>query len=125
MNFAKSQKGMSAVGVMVGLALTAFFLSVGLKMFPHYMDNRALSGFIQQIEKDPSGNIHSIDGFYERIQKSMKVNAIRDIDLENVLEVAIVDNEFRAHLKYEKRENIIENLDLVARFDKEFRVRMP
>ena len=35
------------------------------------------------------------------------------------------NNEFRAHLKYEKREPLIQNLDLVARFDKEFRVRMP
>ncbi|MBX9914183.1 MAG: DUF4845 domain-containing protein, partial [Pseudomonadaceae bacterium] len=35
------------------------------------------------------------------------------------------ENEFRAHLKYETREALIENLDLVARFDKEFRVRMP
>jgi len=28
-------------------------------------------------------------------------------------------------LKYEKREPLIENIDLVVRFDKEFRVRMP
>ncbi|WP_216818984.1 DUF4845 domain-containing protein [Salmonella enterica] len=37
----------------------------------------------------------------------------------------IQDNEFRAHLKYEKREPLISNLDLVANFDKEYRLRMP
>ncbi|WP_368855384.1 MULTISPECIES: DUF4845 domain-containing protein [Enterobacteriaceae] len=35
------------------------------------------------------------------------------------------DNQFRAHLKYEKREPLISNIDLVVHFDKEFRVRMP
>ena len=37
----------------------------------------------------------------------------------------IENNEFQVHLKYEKREPLIENLDLVVNFDKEFRVRMP
>ncbi|MNL88124.1 hypothetical protein D3C87_2176550 [compost metagenome] len=55
----------------------------------------------------------------------MEVNSIRDLDLREALKVKIENNEFRAHLKYEKREPLIENLDLVVRFDKEYRVRMP
>jgi len=37
----------------------------------------------------------------------------------------VANNEFRAHLNYEKREPMIQNLDLVARFQKEYRLRMP
>ncbi|HAO76720.1 MAG TPA: DUF4845 domain-containing protein, partial [Pseudomonas sp.] len=47
------------------------------------------------------------------------------IDLKEALKVEIQNNEFRAHLKYEKREPLIRNLDLVANFDKEYRLRMP
>ncbi|GLK61261.1 hypothetical protein GCM10017624_34240 [Azotobacter vinelandii] len=39
--------------------------------------------------------------------------------------MTLENNEFRAHLKYEKREPLIESLDLVVNFDKEFRVSIP
>jgi hypothetical protein len=55
----------------------------------------------------------------------MQVNAIRDLNLQEALKIKIESNEFRVHLKYEKREPLIQNIDLVVRFDKEFRVRMP
>jgi hypothetical protein len=47
------------------------------------------------------------------------------LSLKDALKVKQENNEFRAHLKYEKREPLIQNIDLVVRFDKEFRVRMP
>ncbi|SDT97057.1 protein of unknown function [Pseudomonas pohangensis] len=125
MSFAKSQKGASVLGIMVVLALVAFFLSAGLKMMPHYLDNNALSGIIKKIESDKAADVRTIADFYTYVKKGMTINAIRDLDLEKALEVKIENNEFRAHLKYEKREPLIQNLDLVARFDKEFRVRMP
>ncbi len=125
MSLAKSQKGVSVLGLMVILALVAFFLSAGMKMLPHYLDNNALTGIIQKIETDKAADVRTIPDFYEYVGKGMTINAIRDLDLKTALKVELVDNEFRAHLKYEKREPLIQNLDLVARFDKEFRVRMP
>jgi DNA-binding transcriptional regulator YhcF (GntR family) len=46
-------------------------------------------------------------------------------NIKEALKVTIENNEFKAHLKYERREPLIQNIDLVVRFDKEFRVRMP
>ena len=71
------------------------------------------------------GHVRSVGEFYTHVSKGMSVNSIRDLDMEKALKVTIDNNEFRVHLKYEKREGLIENLDLVARFDQEFRVRMP
>jgi hypothetical protein len=125
MSSVRSQKGMSMLGIMALLALVAFFASAGLKMLPHYMDNKALSDMIQKIETDKAADVRTVADFYSYLSKGMTVNSIRDFDLEKALEVKIENNEFVAHLKYEKREPLIQNLDLVARFDKEFRVRMP
>jgi hypothetical protein len=125
MSFAKSQKGASVLGVMVILSLVAFFLSAALKVGPHYLDYYSMEKFINGVGDDRSGDISSVQDFYTRIKKGMTVNGIRDLDLEKVLQVKLENNEFMAHLKYEKRESLIGNLDLVARFDKEFRVRMP
>ena len=59
------------------------------------------------------------------ISKGMQVNSIRDLDMQEAIKIKVENNEFRVHMKYEKREPLIENIDLVVRFDKEFRVRMP
>jgi hypothetical protein len=125
MMFARSQKGMSMLGWMTVLVLVAFFASTAFKMFPHYMDYWSLEKSIMSVETDRASDIRSVQDFYNHVSKSMQVNGIRDIELEDVLEVKIENNEFLVHLKYEKREALIENLDLVANFDKEFRIRTP
>jgi hypothetical protein len=123
MTFARSQKGMSLLGWMVVLALVAFFASTGFKMFPHYMDYMALESMITKVESEPSLDIRTVRDFYDHMEKGMKVNSIRDLDLEEILQIKLENSEFLVHLQYEKREHLIENLDLVANFDKEFRIR--
>lgn len=55
----------------------------------------------------------------------MQVNNIRDVDLKKALSVTTENNRFLAHLKYEQREPLIQNIDLVVRFDHEFSVGKP
>ena len=107
------------------LAVVAFFASTAFKMLPHYLDYMSMDKIITSVEDDQTMDIRSVGAFYGHVGKGMEVNSIRDLNLKEALKVKIENNEFRAHLKYEKREPLIENLDLVVRFDKEYRVRMP
>lgn len=125
MKFAHSQKGLSMLGWLVVLAVVAFLASTAFKMLPHYMDYMSLEKIITSVEKDPSQSVNTVADFYEHVRKGMDVNSVRDLDLKEALVVKQENNEFRVHLKYERRESLIQNLDLVAKFDKEFRVRMP
>ncbi|WP_313304906.1 DUF4845 domain-containing protein [Stutzerimonas balearica] len=125
MSFARSQNGLSMLSWLVVLALVAFFASTAFKMLPHYMDYMSLDKVITSVETEQAEEIRSVGEFYTHISKGLQVNGIRDFGLRDALKVEIQDNEFRAHLKYEKREPLISNLDLVANFDKEYRLRMP
>jgi len=125
MTFARSQKGLSLLSWLMVLALVAFFASTAFKVIPHYLDYMSLEKIIMSVETDKASEINTVGDFYSHVSKGMQVNGIRDLDLKKALEVTIENNEFMAHLKYEKREPLIENLDLVVHFDKEFRVRMP
>ena len=125
MKFARSQKGMSILGWLMVLALIAFFASAAFKVLPHYFDYMSLEKIITSVETDKAMEIRSVGEFYSHVSKGMEVNSIRDLDLREALKIKQENNEFRAHLKYEKREPLIQNIDLVVRFDKEFRVRMP
>ena len=125
MKSAHSQKGMSILSWLMVLALVAFFASAAFKVLPHYFDYMSMEKLITSVETDKAANIRSINEFYSHVSKGMQVNSIRDLNLQDALKIKVENNEFKAHLKYEKREPLIENIDLVVRFDKEFRVRMP
>lgn len=107
------------------LALVAFLASAAFKVAPHYFDYMSLEKIIAAVETEKVKQITTVADFYNHVESGMQVNNIRDLNLEEALKVKLENNEFRAHLKYEKREPLIENIDLVVRFDKEFRVRMP
>lgn len=125
MTLTRSQQGMSMLSWMMVLAVVAFLASAVFKMVPHYLDYMSMKKIITAVETDKAAEVRSVGEFYSYVSKGMSVNSIRDLDMEKALKVTLENNEFRVHLKYEKREALIENLDLVARFDKEFRVRMP
>ncbi|WP_165664087.1 DUF4845 domain-containing protein [Metapseudomonas otitidis] len=125
MTFARSQRGLSLLGWMVVLAIVAFLASTAFKIVPHYMDYYALEKLITSVENEKGQGISTPSDFREYVRKGMQINSIRDIDLEKALSVKVENNDFYATLKYEKREPLFENLDLVVHFDKEFRVRVP
>ena len=123
MMFARSQKGMSMLSWVVVLTVVAFLASTAFKMLPHYMDFWSLEKAIESVETDRALGISTVSDFYSHIDKSMQVNGVRDLNSKEILDVKIEGGDFLAHLKYERREPLIENLDLVANFDKEFRIR--
>lgn len=121
----RAQRGASFFSWLVILVLIAFFASAAFKLIPHYMDNKALEKAILAVEEDKAtGNkIDTVGDFYNHISKSMQVNSIRDLKMDDIIEVTQNNNDFLVHLKYEKRESLIKNIDLVVTFDKEYRVR--
>lgn len=123
MKFAHSQKGLSLMGWLAVLAVVAFLASTAFKMLPHYMDYMSLEKMITEVDSDPSLQISTVRDFYTHMEKGMQVNSIRELNLQEAVQVKLENNNFIVHLKYEKREPLIQNLDLVANFDKEFRIR--
>ena len=125
MKSAQSQKGMSILSWLMLLSIIAFFASAAFKVLPHYFDYMSLEKIVTSVETDRSLQILTIGDFYSHVSKGMQVNNIRDLNMQEAVKVKIENNDFNVHIKYEKREPLIQNLDLVVRFDKEFRVRMP
>lgn len=125
MGSAHSQRGLSLVSAAMALAIVAFLASSAFKVLPHYFDYMSMDKLITSVETEPTAGIRSVRDFYNYVGRGMEVNGVRDIDPEQVLRVELQNNEFRVHLKYEKREPLIANLDLVMTYDKEYRLRMP
>jgi hypothetical protein len=125
MKFADSQKGLSFLGWILALAVIAFVASTAFKLIPHYLDYFTMKKIITAVEADKQLEITTVDDFYSYVAKGMQVNSIRDLDLKKALSVTVENNKFLAHLQYEQREPLIQNIDLVVKFDHEFSVDKP
>jgi hypothetical protein len=121
----RSQKGLSVFGGLLALVLVAFFASAAFKIVPHYLDYMALEKMITAVETDKSLEIRTVSDFYSYVGKGMQINNIRNLDIHEALNINAQGEKFIVHLNYEKRETLIKNLDLVARFDQEFSVQRP
>lgn len=125
MKFARSQQGLSMLSWLVVLIVVAFFASTAFKVLPHYLDFYSLQKIVTAVEHEKALEIRSPAAFYEHVSRGMQVNNIRDLNMREVMDVRMENNDFYVRLKYEKREPLIENLDLVVHFDREYRVRAP
>ncbi|MDH0748551.1 DUF4845 domain-containing protein [Pseudomonas sp. GD03842] len=120
-----SQKGLSFIGWLLLLAVLAFAATTAAKLVPHYLDYLSLKKIIEAAGTDRTADVSSSDDLYDYVAKGMQVNNIRDVDLKKALSVTTENNRFLAHLKYEQREPLIQNIDLVVKFDHEFSVGKP
>jgi hypothetical protein len=125
MTSAGPQKGLSFIGWLVLLAILAFAASAAAKIVPHYLDYLSLKKIIESAGTDRTADITNTGELYAYVAKGMQVNNIRDLDLNKALTVTTENNRFLAHLNYEKREPLIQNIDLVVKFDHEFSVGKP
>ncbi|MFJ4142366.1 DUF4845 domain-containing protein [Pseudomonas sp. NPDC089734] len=125
MKSSASQKGLSFVGLLVSLALVAFVVSTAFKLVPHYLDYMSMKKIIEAVDSNQALDITTVDDFYSYVGKNMQVNNIQDVDLNKALKVTVQNNKFSAHLKYEQREPLIQNIDLVMKFDQQFSVGKP
>jgi len=125
MTSAGSQRGLSFIGWLILLAVLAFAASTAAKLVPHYLDYMSLKKIIEAAGTDKAADINNSGELYDYVAKGMQVNNIRDLDLNKALSVTTENNRLLAHLKYEKREPLIQNIDLVVKFDHEFSVGTP
>lgn len=123
MKLAHSQKGLSLLGWMLALVLVAFIASVAFKIIPHYLDNNSLESVITSVETDPSLKIRTVGEYYSHVSKGLQINAI-DLNIKDTIKITQDRNTFVVNVKYERREPMIKNIDLVLNFDQEYRVRM-
>lgn len=123
MHQVRAQRGVSFFSGLVILALLGFFASAAFKLIPHYIDNAALDKAIIAADSSSGDSIESVADLYSYISKTMQANNIRDLKVDDIIQITPANNEFLVHLKYERRESLIKNINLVVTFDKEYRVR--
>ena len=79
------QRGLSLIGLMITLAVLAFFVLIGFKLMPSYIEYWTVQRIISDIARSPElrgGTIVSVQSAFDRRATIDNVSSIKGKDLE-------------------------------------------
>ena len=110
------QRGFSKLGLLSMLVILVAGLTFGLKVLPVYIDHNFVHGVADTLVE--SGRVNSMTQaeVREEIAASMRVNNVRDFDL-NSITLSRANGSNVISIAYERRIALVANIDVVISFD--------
>lgn len=100
----------------MAILLIAAFLTVGLKVGPLFLDHNLVVGICEELIETGEADNMTLTDLRNRVSNTLRINNVTGFDLASIglrkeNDSAIIT------LAYERRVEVIGNLDVVAKFD--------
>ena len=125
-NSLRRQGGLTLVGFMVYVVFGASLLLVALRVAPIYMENMKLKSILDEVGESfaTESSAASKTSIKQKLIKRFTINSvnaikIKDIEIERDGDFWVVD------AGYEKRVNLVRNIDIVVDFHQDNKVQIP
>lgn len=117
------QRGLSALGLLLVLAIAGFFLTIGTRVGPLFLDNSFVNAAIQSLENE---SIHTLTDrqIRRKLSDYFMVNNVRDVNVKDL----VIERNKKAtvvRLDYERRVNFLANVDVVVAFENTYDTSAP
>ncbi len=116
------QRGISFIGFVIVLAVAGFFLFLGMKIGPTYLEYYSMRAAVNKVASDVGTT--DVAKIRAAMDKQMKVDYAASYRPE-FIRVQREGDAFLLVLKYEIRKPLIYNLDFVAKFEHSAPIRQP
>ena len=116
------QRG-SMGGIMVTLLVVAAVVSVGSRLIPLYLDHNTMGTIMEKMSQENGLALESEANIRDTMRKRLKMNNIRDFDLKEHLKIDRSKIGTELVLEYEVRIHLVDNLGLIAAFNKKVPLR--
>lgn len=118
----RRQEGMSIVGFVIVLTMVIFFSFIGMRIWPIYYEYFSVVNAMNSVSEAPGSASWSLYDMRARVHANLFVSGTEGtVKDENIKKVR--KNGVHLQVIYERRERLVGNLDVVARFDR--MVRLP
>jgi hypothetical protein len=116
----QKQRGMSFIAVFIILAVVLFFATAAFKIGPSYMEYMTVA----KIAEDVSRNSEVLKGSKSKVNKyinqAYRTNNLWDLKAEDTVELKKDGRRgYTVKVNYEKRMNLVSNIDVVTVFQKD------
>lgn len=122
MNTMAKQRGVTAIGWLVILSLIAFFVFIGLKLFPIYAENFSVVSSLKSLKNDESITKKSSSEIKSIIMRRLQINGVYSITKKNIT-IEKRGGFLTVTCKYTVTAELAGPLSLVANFEEVVEVR--
>lgn len=112
---AKRQRGMSMISWLIVLAVAVFFILIGIKMVPTYLENYSIRQVLTNMENDRSVRAMSPAEMRNSFIKRIKINSVYDFDRDSI-KIKKEKNGTLFAVDYEIRKPVAGNVAIVMSF---------
>ena len=112
------QKGITTLGLLFGIIIFAFVLTVAAKLGPLYLDNMFVRETIESLQNEKYSDMTDRE-IVRFIQNSFDINNIRDLSTKD-MKIERQKHKLLVTLDYEKRIHLMGNVDVVVMFENHF-----
>lgn len=110
------QRGMGMLGILFTVGLIAFFMTIGLKLGPLYLNFWTIRSIMTSVAEQPETLQGGARGIADTIGKRMDVNSVANITTKDFDIKKLEQNTYQVTVNYEQRVHLFFNVDAVAMF---------
>lgn len=109
------QQGLSALGLLIILAIGGFFLTIATRVGPLFLDNSFVNAALQSLENE---SVHTLTDrqIRRKLSDYFTVNNVRDVSVKDLV-IERKKTATTVRLDYERRINFLANVDVVVVFE--------
>lgn len=111
----RTQGGMTMLGFLITLSVVILFLFCGMKIVPMYIEYYSVKKMLGAISNNPEAANSSKDQIRKMFGRSLEIDYVKIITPE-MLKIETTDSGYNLVVDYERREELVANLDVVGKF---------
>lgn len=112
----KRQKGISVFAILVIASVLGLFFTIGVRLFPVYMDYYNVRSIMKQVAHSPGIGHKNFLGVWDAINERFDINDINGIHRKN-LKMSTNNNLTTVTINYVVRRHLLANIDGLISFD--------
>ncbi len=112
----RKQDGMTFISWMIILAVLGFFVLIGLKVTPVYLEHFAIKKSLESLKDEPLIGRKSVREIRGLLMRRLDLNSVYDMTKDEVI-IKRQGGMTTINIKYEERRPIVSNLSIVMSFD--------
>jgi hypothetical protein len=117
----KRQQGVTGVGWLIILGLIAFFVFIGLRLFPIYAENFNVVTSLKSLKNEPQVTRKSKADIQRLILNRFQINDVKNAGRKNI-SITKRAGVLTVSVKYDVRTKLFGPLSLIAEFDESVEV---
>lgn len=116
------QKGMTAIGWLIVLALIGFFVLLALRMVPAYMEYYKVVSTLESLEEETGWTDVTPQAIRRLLERRFDISYVQSITPRQV-SIKPLGAYYNVSAKYSAREHLVGNVSVVMEFHKQVKVR--